>query len=146
MGYFPMGVPSKLRNASSQPYLTEAQTQCLHGFGAEILGARSIVRQISYHLIGSADLKDRDQAAAMLRALQFQDWVSASSHNALAGANNLLLGVLLRVEAEDGTSVDYWVAMRSPFDLLDAPSLVACGKVDRLPEVGLAPLLADTKK
>jgi hypothetical protein len=137
---------SKLSTASSQAYLTEAQAQCLHGLAAEILGSRSAIRQLSYHLVGSADLAERDKATAMVQALQSQDWDSACSHNALAGRNDLLLGILLRVDAEDGTSVDYWVAMRSPFDMLDAPSLVTCGKVDRLPEVTLAPLSGETRK
>jgi len=137
---------SELSTALPQPYLTQAQTQCLHDFAVEVLGSRSAVRQISYHLLGSADLADRQNASAMLQALQSQDWASASRHNALAGANNLLLGILLRVDAEDGRSVDYWVAMRSPFEILDAPTLVACGKVDQLPQVTLAPLFADAKK
>ena len=139
-------VAGQSSKTSSRPYFTQAQAQCLRGFATDALGSGSAVHRISYHVVGSADLAERQTATAMLRALQSQDWVSASSHNAIAGATNLLLGILLHIDAEDGTSVDYWVAMRSPFEILDAPSLVACGKVDRPPQVSLVPLVAEAEK
>jgi len=135
----------KSRVTPPRAVFNEAQTQCLRGFAAQVLGSESAVCQIHYHLLGCADLADHDKAVAMLRALRSEDWASASNHNALAGANNLVLGILLRIHAGTGTQVDYWVAMRSPFDILEAPTLVACGKVASTPQVKLTPLFADTE-
>jgi len=120
-----------------RPDFDSAQLEVLTEFARQVAGRGSAVRRVSYHLLGSEDLADRREASALLRALQAHDWPAAAGHQAAAGANNLLLGLLLRVEEDGGASSDYWVAMRSPFELMDWPSVVTCGKVAAAPPLAM---------
>lgn len=128
-------------NSGSGPiraFFNAAQVEVLRNFAAEVAGPDATLQRVTYHLLGSEDLADRQAATALLRALQSQDWASASAHNAIAGVNDLLLGIFLRLEFEGRSGADYWVAMRSPFELFDSPSLVAYGPAEAAPGAPLA--------
>ena len=105
---------------------TDTQREALRTFAEQVSG--SVVHGLSACIIGSEDLAKPGKAEALLNALQLEDWEAASTHQAIAGINNLLLGILLRVQIEGDVSFDCWVAMRSPFELLDGPEIVAYGK------------------
>jgi hypothetical protein len=124
-----------------KPFFSEAQTECLVEFAKEAAFDSGFAPvRIRYRLIGSEDLADRTKATAMLQALQSQDWALVARHNALAGRNNLVLGILLSLEGGNGHSVSHWVAMRSPFEILDSPTIIAAGLVTQMPRLELSVL------
>jgi len=104
----------------------DTQREALRTFAEQVSG--SMVHGFSACIIGIEDLADAAKAEALLNSLQLEDWEAASTHQAIAGLNNLLLGILLRVQIEGDVFLDYWVAMRSPFELLDSSEIVAFGK------------------
>ena len=120
---------TRLSTEPVNPYFTEDQIECLLNFAAQAVGSLSAVRGIEYHILGIEDLAKKEEAAALLRSLQAQDWDGAARHVELAGVNNLLVAILLRIDAIGPGPRNYWVAMRSPFEYLDAASLIAWGKV-----------------
>jgi hypothetical protein len=127
-------------------YFTDDQTDCILDFAAQVSGSLSAVRRIGYKILGTANLAEKDQATDLLRSLQGQDWSAAARHGELAGANNLLVAILLHIDADGGQLGDYWVAMRSPFEYLDSASLVAWGRIDNAPQVAMSGLpLANTR-
>lgn len=109
---------------------TKAQREVLRYFAEQVSGSPVPMQSLSCSVVGIEDLANRREAQALLEALQLEDWTRVSSHQAIAGTNNLLLGILVRLQEDSATS-DYWVAMRSPFDLLDSPEIVAYGRLER---------------
>jgi len=128
---------------SSEPvnfYFTDDQLECILDFAAQAVGSRAAVRGIGYHILGIEDLAKKEEAAALLRSLHARDWDGAARHVELAGVNNLLVGILLRVEAKEQPPHDYWVAMRSPYEYLDSASLVTWGEATAPPAVPMQAL------
>jgi hypothetical protein len=105
---------------------TKQQRDVLRTFAEAVSG--SAIHDVSARIIGIEDLANPAKAEALLNSLRAEDWRAASTHQAIAGTNNLLLAILLRVQAEGNVALDYWVAMRSPFELLDSSEIVAYGK------------------
>jgi hypothetical protein len=138
------GVRSRIAGgiSLSQLYLNDAQIECLLEFVNQVVrrGDDSVTK-VNYVLIGSEDLAARESATAMLQALRAEDWASVSSHSAVAGTNNLLLAILLQIKTEGGRSSNHWVALRSPFEPMDWPSIVAAGRLETLPPFEMAKLL-----
>ncbi|HXD33120.1 MAG TPA: hypothetical protein VN643_18505 [Pyrinomonadaceae bacterium] len=111
--------------------LTNAQIKALWDFAKQV--TRLPVKCLSARIIGVEDLANRRKAEALLDALRQADWLAASNHQAIAGLNNLLLGVLLQAQTAGNAVSYYWAAMRSPFELLDSPEILAFGEVNRPP-------------
>ena len=107
---------------------TDTQREALRTFAEQISGSTP-VRGLSARIIGIEDLAKPGKAEALLNSLHSEDWQAASTHQAIAGTNNLLLAILLRVQIEGNVALDYWVAMRSPFELLDSSEIVDYGKI-----------------
>ena len=105
---------------------TDQQRDALRTFAEYISG--SVIHDVNARIIGIEDLAKPAQAEALLNSLHSEDWQAASTHQAIAGTNDLLLAILLRVQIETNVALDYWVAMRSPFELLDSSEIVAYGK------------------
>jgi len=105
---------------------TDQQREALRTFAEYISG--SVVHGLSARIIGIEDLALPAKAEALLNSLHSEDWRAVSTHQAIAGTNNLLLAILLRVQIEGNVALDYWVAMRSPFELFDSSEIVAYGK------------------
>src|SRR5215467_11644864 len=119
-------------------FFTDAQTECLVEFARQAAGAKGFSPvNIRYRLLGSEDSSNKSRATAMLEALQSQNWDSVARHNAVAGCNNLLLGILLRLEAGDGRISEHWIALRSPFEILDGPEILAAGEIKQMPRLEL---------
>jgi hypothetical protein len=95
---------------------------------------------VSYHVIGTADLAKKDEAAGLLQSLRSEDWEGAARHRELAGANDLLVGIVLDIDAADKRTHHYWIAMRSPFEYLDSASLLACGEIANPPRIAMSEL------
>jgi hypothetical protein len=121
-------------------YFTKDQAACILEFAAQVAGSRSALRGVRYHVMGMADLAKKEEAAALVRSLQSQDWESAARHRELAGGNDLLVGLLLHIDVEGERKHDYWIAMRSPFDYLDSASLLTCGEIALPPRVSMSEL------
>ncbi len=100
------------------------------------------MRRIDYAVLASEELDDRHQATRLLEALQEQDWKAAREHNSVATDKDLLLGIALRLTDREGALSFRWVAMRSPHEFFDAPTIVAQGPMPRPPEVAFS-LLAE---
>ena len=128
---------TRLSEEPVNSYFTDDQLDCILDFAAQVTGSLSAVRGIGYHIVGIEDLAKKEEAAALLRSLHAQDWDGASRHAELAGVNNLLVAILLRVEAEGQPPHDYWVAMRSPYEYLESVSLVTWGEVTTPPAVSM---------
>jgi hypothetical protein len=109
---------------------TEAQREALRYFAEQISGSPVRVQAVSCWIVGIEDLANRGEAQALLEAMQIEDWPAVSSHQAIAGTNDLLLGILVRLPEQSAPS-EYWVAMRTPFDLLDSAQIVAYGRLAR---------------
>jgi hypothetical protein len=127
--------------SESQNRGPDPTSELLNDFAEQLSRSAPEIARIDYALIGSEDLAGRLEATRLLEALQSGDWKSAAGHNAIAGTNDLLLGIWLRVETLDRGVVDYWVAMKSPFELMDSPSILDYGTM-RVPpsDVQLVPL------
>jgi len=108
---------------------TDQQREALRTFAEHISG--SVINGLRARIIGIEDLAKPRQAEALLNSLHSEDWRAASTHQAIAGTNNLLLAILLRVQVKGNLTLDYWVAMRSPFELLDSSEIVAYGKTHK---------------
>ena len=121
-------------------YFTDDQNECILDFAAQTVGSRQAVRSISFQILGTADLADKNQATHLLRCLEGQDWSAAARHSELAGVNNLLVAILLHIDDDKGQSRDYWVAMRSPFEYIESASIMAWGSIAHAPEVAMSVL------
>jgi hypothetical protein len=135
---------TRLSTGPVNPYFTEDQIECLLNFAAQTVGSLSAVRGIEYYILGIEDLAKKEEAAALLRSLQAQDWDGAARHVELAGINNLLVAILLRIDSKEHGLRNYWVAMRSPFEYLDAASLITWGEVTVPPAVPMQTLPLET--
>ena len=130
-----------MSRSESQNRRPDPTSELLNDFAEQLSRSGPEVARVDYALIGSEDIADRLHATRLLEALRNGDWKSVAGHNAIAGTNDLLLGIWLRVEALDSGVVDYWVAIKSPFELMDSPSVLDYGTM-RVPpsDVQLVPL------
>jgi len=129
-----------IRVPAQQSLLSDDQIECIIDFAAGVAGERSSLREIQYNIVGTADLAQGDEARALLRSLESEDWQDAASHQEIAGVNNLLMAILLHIELAILHSQDYWVAVRSPFEYLESASVIACGRIASLPKVQMSVL------
>jgi hypothetical protein len=109
--------------------LTRDQAACLWSVAAS--RAASSAR---FAIVGMEDLAQHGAAVRMVKELQSEDWAGVQSHNALAGANNLAVAIVLRIEAKEDEF--FWTLLRSPFDSWESASLEAfapVGNPARLP-------------
>ncbi|MGA8030702.1 MAG: hypothetical protein WB992_26455 [Bryobacteraceae bacterium] len=121
-------------------YLADDQVGCILNFATNLVGDRSAIRSMSYHILGIEDLAKKEEAAAMLRSLEAQHWAAVAGHRELAGTNNLLVAIILHIDAVALRVHDYWIAMRSPFEYLESASLIGAGEIQRSPDIAMSPL------
>lgn len=105
--------------------LSSDQARCLWDVATHIDPATD---RINWTIVGIADLAEPEAALGLAEAMQAGDWLAASKNCALAGRNNLLVGILIQLSRVDQCA---WAVLRFPSEPWESASLEAWGRASK---------------